>query len=92
MLSLVWGFVKDLLEIHQTKGWSKKKQEVIHAIILSGLWCIWNGRNQATFKGRRTSFHGLLEETKSLSYFWIISRAGGNIATWEEWCNFNFSL
>ncbi|KAL8218826.1 hypothetical protein R6Q57_022199 [Mikania cordata] len=67
-------------------------KETIQVIILTGLWCIWNGRNEAVFKGRRTSVHDLLEETKSLSYFWINSRTGGNFTTREDWCNFNFSV
>ncbi|KAL8253657.1 hypothetical protein R6Q59_031878 [Mikania micrantha] len=76
--------MKDLLEIHKMGGGGPRKKKLIHAVILTTIWCIWKTRNEAIFKGKRSSLHGLLEEIKSLSFLWTRNRLGTRSITWEE--------
>ncbi|KAL8258081.1 hypothetical protein R6Q59_030122 [Mikania micrantha] len=82
--------VKDMLHLHQSLNVSVRKKEAFHVVVLTAFWFIWKARNEAQFRGRRCSFHSLLEEIKALSYFWINNRTRWGSMTREQWNAFSF--
>ncbi|KAI3683245.1 hypothetical protein L1987_83746 [Smallanthus sonchifolius] len=80
--------IKDLLEMHKFSRVSKKKAKMIHAIVLTSLWCLWKARNTLIFEGRQLSLANLVEEVKILGFLWVQCRSKSAALSWEDWRGF----
>lgn len=67
--------VRDILEIHSYVNTSSLKREVIHAIVLTTIWCIWKARNDKVFTGKKVSVKEVIDDIRSLSFLWVKNRA-----------------
>ncbi|KAJ0911011.1 putative RNA-directed DNA polymerase [Helianthus annuus] len=82
--------ISDLLQVHKHSTKTSRTKNMIHAIILTTCWHLWNLRNEVIFSGRRVDISRLLADIKAKSFLWIKHRAKISDLEWAKWCNFNF--
>lgn len=82
--------VSDILLIHN--GWpiSRAQKDLLHAIFLCSLWCIWKARNDKTFNNRLMKVDEIMGDIKVLSHLWINNIGKFLVMDWDSWCNFSF--
>jgi hypothetical protein len=62
-------------------------KKVRHLIWCATTWCIWSLRNNIIFRGSSFSIDGLMDNIKTFSWLWFISRRGRNLNyVFSDWC------
>jgi len=52
-------------------GFSKCKKDIIHLVLFSLVWVLWNERNARIFKNLQNTIHHLLDNIKG-TIFWLV--------------------
>ncbi|KAD4179295.1 hypothetical protein E3N88_27886 [Mikania micrantha] len=84
--------IKDLLQLSNSLNEDRSKKDLLHAVIICGLWCIWKTRNEIVFKGTSPSVGGIVEEVKRMGFLWIKNRAKLHSLDWNRWKCFNVNF
>ncbi|KAJ0778486.1 putative reverse transcriptase zinc-binding domain-containing protein [Helianthus annuus] len=84
--------LKDIIDAYDTAYGSKRKKQIISAIIQVVIWCLWKLRNDVLFGQASPSITSVVQETKSLAYHWIKNRSGQSQWSWNEWVSFNMTM
>jgi hypothetical protein len=66
---------------------NKAGRRVNHLIWLAITWNIWKHRNQVIFQGANPDLIAIVNDIKSISWFWFSNRYGRNSkSTMLQWC------
>ncbi|KAL8248807.1 hypothetical protein R6Q59_005675 [Mikania micrantha] len=84
--------IRDLLELPKNYKGNKTKKNLLHAVIITVVWCIWKIRNGIVHNGISPSIGSLVEEVKSLGFLWVKNRAKLDRLDWNNWKSFNVWL
>ena len=79
--------VNDLFLWGSTAGLKGKKLLAFNTVLFSFCWSIWDYRNNRIFNKKSVSFVFLLNNLRSLSFFWLNVRGKlGRKLNWFNWC------
>ncbi|KAF5790261.1 putative reverse transcriptase zinc-binding domain-containing protein [Helianthus annuus] len=82
--------IKDLLDSHKVIPIPEKKKEVIHGIVIIVCWCLWRARNNWVLSRTPIRIDKIINEVKSLGYFWYSNRSKSKGIECRERCSFDF--
>ncbi|KAD5961513.1 hypothetical protein E3N88_12986 [Mikania micrantha] len=63
-----------------------------HGFIQKAVWCIWKARNDVMFNQRKVLKEKIVEDIKTLSYFWVKHRMQSYGLEWALWLSFDVGL
>ncbi|KAD5961376.1 hypothetical protein E3N88_12849 [Mikania micrantha] len=58
-------------------------------VIQKAVWCIWKARNDVMFNQRKVLKEKIVEDIKTLSYFWVKHRMQSYGLEWALWLSFD---
>ncbi|MFS8027731.1 putative reverse transcriptase zinc-binding domain-containing protein [Helianthus anomalus] len=67
----------------------KKKKQILYAICLMTVWCIWMHRNNKLFNGKNNSVSMVVEEIKTGTFWWMNRRRKRTDISLEDWNSFS---
>ncbi|KAD5961453.1 hypothetical protein E3N88_12926 [Mikania micrantha] len=67
----------------------KHSKELILSVIQKTVWCIWKARNDVMFNQRKVLKEKIVEDIKTLSYFWVKHRMQSYGLEWALWLSFD---
>ncbi|KAL8244802.1 hypothetical protein R6Q59_011060 [Mikania micrantha] len=75
--------------MHKYVKGSKTWRKTVNAIILTGIWVLWNTCNNIIFSREHFSVEKIIQEIKILGFLWIGNRSRSLNISWNQWCDFH---
>ncbi|KAD4983144.1 hypothetical protein E3N88_19815 [Mikania micrantha] len=83
---------RDLMELPRSMARRKQSKELILSVMQTSVWCIWKARNDAVFHHRKVLKEKIVDDIKTLSYFWVKHRMRSCGLDWASWLSFDVGL
>ncbi|XP_076927656.1 uncharacterized protein LOC143591291 [Bidens hawaiensis] len=79
--------VKDLMELHKSKGILLVKKEILKGMVMICCWRIWKAKNEHIFNNKRCKVVDIVADIKAYGFLWYKNRHNVSVSDWNSWCN-----